>query len=67
MARMTSSSAVLRELTIQSRSRNQPNTSGALARPGDGGPELDGRPSPHRVCPSGRTLSARLNLAGARL
>ena len=51
MTRITSSSAVLRELTIQSLSRYRPNTSTAVP-PGPRSPE-DGVPRLHDVAPSG--------------
>ena len=60
----TSSSAVLRELTIQSWSRYWLKTSTAVpcSRPG-----ADGVPRLHGVWPSGWYSSPRPNLAGARL
>jgi hypothetical protein len=66
--RITSSSAVLRELTIQGWSRYRWNTSTAVPR----GPGPDGVPRLHGVGPSGRLCSCWLcgpgsSLAGARL
>ena len=66
--RITSSSAVFRELTIHASSRYRRKTSTAVPR----GPGPDGVPRLHGVGPSSRLCSCwlygpRSNLAGARL